>query len=180
MTARRPLAVGWAWLAGAGVVLAMADDPIRVTPVVADGAVSVSFAAPTVFSDDTRAVVQTGLPVTFTYTIELKRPSFFIDDTLVRATVSSAVKLDTLTGFYQVSKSHGDRVVWSERSQDEAQVRLWMTTFDNVRVQPALPLEANADYYVRVRLHASPRRTFSLWPFGRDDGSGRGDFTVIR
>ena len=58
-----------------------------------------------------------------------------------------------------------------ERSQDEAQVRTWMTTFDNVRVEPQIPLEANADYYVRVRLHASPRRTFSLWPFGRDDGT---------
>ena len=180
MIAPRPLAIAWTWLASAGVVLALVDDPIRVTPVVADRAVSVSFVAPTVFSDDTHAVVQTGLPVTFTYTIELRRPSFLMDDTLVRATVSSAVKLDTLTGFYQVSKSHGDRVIWSERSQDEAQVRVWMTTFDNIRVEPALPLEPNADYYVRVRLHASPRRTFSLWPFGRDDGSGRADFTVIR
>ena len=166
-------------LVGAGALRAAADDPIKVTPVVAERAVSVSFAAPAVFSDDMRAVVQTGLPVTFTYTIELKRPSFFIDDTLLRATVTSAVKLDTLTGFYQVSKSHGERVIWSERTQDEAQVRAWMTTFDNVRVEPAV-LEANADYYVRVRLHASPRRTFSLWPFGRDDGSGRADFTVIR
>ena len=179
MTRGGVLAAAVAWLAGAGVLVAVAADPIRVTTVVADRGVSVSFTAPTAFSDDTRALVQTGLPVTFTYTIELKRPSFFMDDMLVRATVSSAVKLDTLTGFYQVSKSHGERVIWSERTQDEAQVRAWMTTFDNVRVEPAV-LEANADYYVRVRLHASPRRTFSLWPFGRDDGSGRADFTVIR
>ena len=179
MTRRRALAAAVAWVAGAGVLLAVAADPIRVTTVVNDRAVSVSFAAAGAFSDDARAVVQTGLPVTFTYTIELKRPSFFFDDTLVRLAVSSTVKLDTLTGFYQVSKTHGDRVVWSERTQDEAQVRTWMTTFDNVRIEPA-PLEANADYYVRVRLHASPRRTFSLWPFGRDDGSGRADFTVIR
>ena len=48
MIARRPLAIGWTWLAGAGVVLALVDDPIRVTPVVADRAVSVSFVAPTV------------------------------------------------------------------------------------------------------------------------------------
>ena len=46
--------------------------------------------------------------------------------------------------------------------------------------EPSEPLEANADYYVRVRLRMSPRRTFSIWPFGRDDGSGRKDFTFIR
>jgi hypothetical protein len=55
-----------------------------------------------------------------------------------------------------------------------------MTTFERVPLQPGEPLEPNADYYVRVRLHASPKRTFSLWPWGRDDGSGRADFTFIR
>ena len=55
-----------------------------------------------------------------------------------------------------------------------------MTSFDSVPLEPSEPLEPNADYYVRVRLRASPRRTFSLWPFGRDDGSGRADFTFIR
>ena len=33
-------------------------------------------------------------------------------------------------------------------------------------LEPTEPLEANADYYVRVRLRMSPRRTFSIWPVG--------------
>jgi hypothetical protein len=63
---------------------------------------------------------------------------------------------------------------------DEPQLRICMPTFDSESLLPGDPLEANADYYVRVRLHATPKRTFSLWPWGRDDGSGRTDFTFIR
>jgi hypothetical protein len=31
-----------------------------------------------------------------------------------------------------------------------------------------------------VRMRTSPRRTFPLWPWGTDDGTGRADFTFIR
>ena len=71
-------------------------------------------------------------------------------------------------------------MTWSERTDKEAEVRGWMMSFDQIALEPSEPLEANADYYVRVRLRTSPRRTFSIWPFGRDDGSGRKDFTFIR
>jgi hypothetical protein len=62
-------------------------------------------------------------------------------------------------------------------------VREWMTTFDRVPLDVGGGLEANVEYYVRIRLFCTPRRTISLWsmwPFGHDDGSGRADFTFIR
>jgi hypothetical protein len=31
-----------------------------------------------------------------------------------------------------------------------------------------------------VRLRARPKPTWSIWPFGGDDASGRKDFTFIR
>ena len=58
-----------------------------------------------------------------------------------------------------------------------------MTTFDKVELDPSPALEANVEYYVRVRMYTSPRRTFSLWslwPWSRDSGSGRASFTFIR
>jgi hypothetical protein len=30
-----------------------------------------------------------------------------------------------------------------------------------------------------VRLRASPKRTFSFWPWGGDDSVGRADFTFL-
>ena len=59
-------------------------------------------------------------------------------------------------------------------------MRGWATAFEGVELGASGALQPNADYYLQVRLRTTPRLTFSLWPFGRDDGSGRKDFTFIR
>jgi Domain of unknown function (DUF4390) len=159
----------------------MVTSDVAVTPVVAEGHVFASFTAPSAFTDDAEAVVQSGLLLTFTFTVELRRPStIWFDHTVGETTVAASVKYDTLTGQYQVSKQRDGRVVWSEQTDQESNVRAWMTAFDQVPIDPTEPLQSNADYYLQVRLHTSPRRTFSIWPWGRDDGSGRADFTFIR
>lgn len=166
-------------LALAGVTVAAAD--VKVATVVADGRVYVSFAAPWAYSSDARAVVKSGLPLSCVFSVELKRSSLWFDHTVASATVTSSAKLDTLTGTYQVSKQQDDKVIWSDRTDQEDQMRLWLTQFDRISIGPRDPLEPNAEYYVQVRLHLSPHRTFSLWPpWGHDDGSGRADFTFIR
>jgi hypothetical protein len=55
-----------------------------------------------------------------------------------------------------------------------------MTTFERVPLVSADGLEPNVEYYIRVHLRATPRRTFSIWPWAGDDGAGRADFTNIR
>jgi hypothetical protein len=160
---------------------APAAATIAVTPVVTDGRVLASFSAPGAFGSDVREVIRSGLVCTFTFTVELRRPSsVWLDRTLGSLVVASSVKFDNLTGVYQVSKSQDGHVVWSERTQDDSAVRTWMTTFDQVALVPAEPLEANADYYVRVRMQASPRRTLPIWPWSGDAATGRADFTFIR
>jgi len=180
--ARRLAKAAGRWLAvltllGATAVL----EPIQVTPIVADGRVSASFDSPASFDADAADIVRSGLQLTFTFTLDLRRPStVWMDRTLASATVASTVKYDNLTAVYQVSKLEGGRVVWSERTQDLAQARNWMTRFDRVPLNSHEPLEANAEYYVRVRMQASPRRNFSYWPWTVDAASGRADFTFIR
>jgi Domain of unknown function (DUF4390) len=155
--------------------------PIQVTPVVADGQVSASFIAPGAFGTDVREVIRSGLLLTFTFTVELRRPSsVWLDHTLGTVTVASSVKFDNLTGAYQVSKLQEGHVVWSKRTDDDTNVRTWMTTFERVPLSADEPLEPNSEYYVRVRMQSSPKRTFSWWPWTGDAGSGRADFTFIR
>src|SRR5207253_3229259 len=82
------------------LVLTPGDDgaEIKVTPLVSEGHVSASFAAAAAFNDDSREVVKSGLPLTFTYVVELRRPStVWWDRTLGTATVSASVKFDNLT-----------------------------------------------------------------------------------
>jgi hypothetical protein len=164
----------------ATATLAAAD--VKVTTLVADGQVFTSFAVPSAYSSDARDVVKSGLPLSCVFSVQLKRSTtLWFDRTIASATVMSSVKFDTLTGTYQVSKQQDDKVIWSDRTDQEDQMRTWLTAFDRVAIAAHDPLEPNAEYYVQVRLHVTPRRTFSLWPpWGHDDGSGRADFTFIR
>ncbi|MSO48933.1 MAG: DUF4390 domain-containing protein [Acidobacteria bacterium] len=163
----------------AATVLAAAD--IRITPVVAEDRVYANFAASGAFSEPMREAVQSGLPVTLTYIAELRRSStLWFDDTVAAATVASTVKLDTLTGAYQVSKLRETMVRWAQQTQDEAEMRLWVTEFERVLLGDTSRLKTSGEYYVRVRARDSLPRGFSLWPFGRGEMSGRVELPVNR
>ena len=170
-----------AWVAAGGAVPA---DDVRVSPVVTDGRVLASFSAPTAWTADARELVQSGLVLTFSFDVELRRPSsVWLDSTLYHVALAASVKFDALTGTYQLARHRDGRVVRSEATRDERVVREWMTAFEQVPLEPETALEPNVEYYVRVRLYASPKRTFSLWslwPWSRDSGSGRASFTFIR
>jgi hypothetical protein len=177
----RRTALGGAVLWAAAVVTLAAATDVRVTPLVTDGRVLASFAVADAFSEDTEAVLDSGLVLTFAYSVELKRPmTMWFDPTLARVDVSSEGTFDTLTTTYQVSKRQDNQVVWSESTREREQALVWMTEFEGLVLEPADPLEPNGDYYVQVRLFKRPRPRFSIWPWGRDDGSGRTDFTFIR
>jgi len=180
MNTRRAWCATITWVALGAVVLALADT-IQVTPVVADGRVSASFIAPSAFDDDAQEVIQSGLLVTFTFNVELRRPStVWFDRTVAAVVVASSVKFDNLTGVYHVSKHEDGRVTWSDRTEDLETLKTWMTTFERVALTPEAPLEPNAEYYVRVGLQTSPKRTFSLWPWAGGSASGRAEFTFVR
>ena len=182
MTARAATATVLLLVLG-GLVVVGADGEVTVTPVVSGGRVLASFSAPGAWTDDARELVRGGVVVTFAFDVELRRPSMLFDSTLARVRMETRGKYDTLTNSFQVSKLRDGKLLQSSRSGQEPEVRDWMIGFQQVLLEPAEPLEPNAEYYVRVRLFASPQRTFSLsalWPFGRDDGSGRAAFTFIR
>lgn len=158
----------------------MAAD-VRITPVVAEDRVYANFAATAAFSEGVRTAVKGGLPVTLTYIAEVRRASaLWFDHTVAATTVASSVKLDTLTGAYQVSKLREGAVQWAQQTQKEDEMRLWATEFERVPLTVASRLDATGEYYVRVRARDSLPRGFSLWPWGRTEMSGRVELPVIR
>jgi hypothetical protein len=169
---------------GAVVVLwtamLMAADA-RITPVVAEDRVYANFAVSGAFSENVRTAVKGGLPVTLTYVAEVRRASsLWFDHTVAATTVASSVKLDTLTGAYQVSKLRDAKVHWAQQTQKEDEMRLWVTEFERVPLTEASRLNPTSEYYVRVRARDSLPRGFSLWPWGRTEMSGRVELPVIR
>lgn len=178
---RQRLTTAWVWIAFVAALAVVSADSIRITPVVADDKVMATFAVPSVFTSEVREAVQSGMPVTLTFTAELRRTAtLWFDQTLASADVASAVKFDTLTSTYQVSKLRAGTVHWSQQTQKEDEMRLWMTEFERITLQDLRALSANGEYYIRVRARDSLPRGFSLWPFGRPEVSGRAELPAGR
>ena len=166
------------------VAVVHAATTIRVRAVTNQGRVLVSFEASGAWTIEAREALASGSVVSFQYAVELRRPSTLWRDTvLARLSLVASGKLDTLTGAYTVSRYKDGRVLRVDSRRQEEEVRDWLTNFENFEIEPESELKVNTDYYVQVRLYTAPRATISVWsvlPFGRDDGSGRGEFTYIR
>ena len=174
MTAARVLLLAFA-------VAGLPPDAIRVTPLVRDGELLVSFSAPGAVTDELREAIRTGMVVTFTYDVSLRQGAFlWFDRTLADAEVAANVRFDNLTRTYHVTRMVDGRVFWSQSSAREDEVRGWLTEFDRLKLFAAGSLQPNAEYAIDIRARISPRRAWTLWPFGRHDATGRAPFTYIR
>jgi hypothetical protein len=158
-----------------------AADDIRVTPLVRDGKLLVSFSAPAAVTAELREAIRSGMVITFTYDVSLRQGAFlWWDRVLADAEVAASVRYDNLTRTYHVTRMIDGRVIWSESSASEEQVRGWLTEFNQLTPFAAASLQANSEYTIEIRARISPRRAWSLWPFGRHDATGRAPFTYIR
>ena len=173
-------------LAGIAVLalqaLGQAAQAIQVTPLVRDGRVYVSFQLSDAFdNEDIRAAVHSGLEITFTYDIELRRSaSVWLDRTLESSTVIAGVRYDNLAHRYQVTLTADGRVEVSRTLDREDRVREFLTRFDRLDLFNRVRLEPNAEYYVRVRARTTPRNASFVWPWQGTDVAGLAKFTFLR
>jgi hypothetical protein len=71
------------------------------------------------------------------------------------------------------------RVEDARPTEDQDAVRRWLTRFDDVPLSMTSTLEANGEYYVRVRARARPRNSWFFWPWDRSIVLGHAKFTFI-
>lgn len=173
------------WLAAlvvtllAGVSGVAAADGLKVVPLVRDGHVLVSCELADGFTDEVRAVIQSGLQTTFTYRIELRlKVPAWVDRTVASAVVSATVEYDSLTRRHTVTRTLDGRVEESRVIDDEAEVRRWLTTFDRMPLFSTTRLEPNREYYLLVSARARPRNAPSFWPWDSSP-NGSAKFTFI-
>ena len=158
-----------------------ADTPeIVVTPIARDGQVLVSFELSDGFTTDVRDAIQSGLATTFSYEVELRRATAtWFDRTVAAVTIATTVRFDNLTRRYQLSKTVDGRMEAAQPADNFDRVKEWMTKFEHVPLSRTSTLEANGEYYVRVRAHTQPRNAWFLWPWDRASVLGRAKFTFI-
>lgn len=168
-------------LALLAVVSPHADSrALNVTPIAREGQVLVSFELSDGITPEVKDAIQSGLPTTFSYQIDVSRgTSGWFDRTLASVTVAATVRFDNLTRRYQLSRTVDGRVGDTKPTEDQEMMRRWMTRFEQVPVVATAALENNGEYAVRVRAQARPHNTLFLWPWDRGTISGDAKFTFI-
>jgi hypothetical protein len=177
------LVAGLALLATARVSVPAADPVALVVKSLAkDGRVLVSFTLVNGFTSELQAAIRSGMAATITYEIELRRGgTLWFDRTVATSTVTASVRYDNLTRQYRLSRTVEGRGEEPRLTEDEAEVREWMTAFKQLSVFSTQALEANAEYYVRVRARTRPRvNWFLFWPWEHGAPTGEARFTLIQ
>jgi uncharacterized protein DUF4390 len=149
-----------------------------------------SYALKGAFSDEIREQIASGLPITFSYYLEVarRRPLWF-DKVLSRRTITTTATYDTLTHQYSLSKRVNDEVAETSVAVSEAEMMRWMTTLERVRLADPTSLEGAEDDSLYVRVKSRIQRRFILFFIPWDvetgwekvrlslsaEGTGRGD-----
>jgi hypothetical protein len=171
------LALGAFVLVGAAQASA---QTIQVTPLTREDHVLVTFRLTDAFTEEVRAAIHSGLPITFVYDVQLKRGvSLWLDRTIDSATVTATVRYDPLTRRYLLTRREDGRIDRTQTVEREEAVHQWLTEFERLPLFSASSLEANAEYYLRVRAHTTPRNTAFVWPWGSDI-AGLAKFTFLK
>lgn len=153
---------------------------IDVTPLARDGELLVSFEVRDAFTSDVEAAIQSGLPTSFTYDVDLRRGSAtWVDRTIATARVVVTVRFDNLTRRYQVSLVQDGRVEQARVTEDLDAVRRWCSEFARLPLFSTRGLEANAEYYIRVRGRTKPRNNMFSLPWDRTAAAGSAKFTFL-
>jgi hypothetical protein len=144
-------------------VLVYAQESLRIVPIVSKDDVVVSFESAQAYTDEVRAAISSGLRTTFTYEVELRMmvPAW-VDRTVASSVVTLSDEYDNLTRRHKLSRTIDGRVEQASVTDDEAEVKQWLTSVSRLPLIRASRLDQNHDYYVRIRARIRPRGTSLL------------------
>ena len=87
--------------------------------------------------------------------------------------------LVTLMRLHSLARAVDGRLEANRATKDEAEARRWLTALDSAPLFRTAELEANTEYYVRVRARAKPPHSLIFWPWDRGLVSMNANFTFI-
>ena len=140
----------WGWFL---VATAMAESPsvVNVSVGTTGNYVTMDAALLNGFTEEIREAVESGVPMTMTFNIELRKEVSLWADSLVRAnTVSHTVQYDSLKKAYRFSEV-GKNVKRSIITRKPHQYQKLMLSLKNIPLAPIYQLDPKEKYYVRVK-----------------------------
>jgi hypothetical protein len=159
----RSFAAGVFLLSLSAVAFPARDPHIEELSAVANGpAISVHFTLADAFhSDETTQTLQSGLPTSFTYVVEIfrDRPNWF-DEGVGRSRIEVIATFNSVTREYLLNYRRDRRLVRSETFSDVEALEKRMTTID----EPDLfDIGQRRPYKIKVRVKADLRRGWLLY-----------------
>lgn len=115
------------------------------------------------FTDSMLEAIESGVPMTFTYHVELRKiEDLWADKLISSATIANTVQYDSLKKVYRFS-SAGKNVKQKVITRDRALYQKLMVTLENIPIASTYKLSPDESYYVRVKADLETDR---LWfPF---------------
>ena len=137
-----------------------AAQTLRIVPIVHNNEVLVSFEVPDGYTSDVRDAILSGLRTVFSYDVQVRmRATIWVDPLVEKATISVSDRYDNLTRQHTLTRTVDGREVNSTTTENETDVRQWLTSFDKLVICKTTKLLANRDYYVQVSARVVPDRT---------------------
>ena len=115
------------------------------------------------FTDSITEAIESGVPMTFTYQVELRQENAILKDSLVSSnTIKHKVRYDSLKKIYRFSEI-GKGVKRRIATRNKENYQDLMLTLDNIPIGSVRRLPPNEKYYIRVKADLETDR---LWfPF---------------
>lgn len=155
---------------------------LQVAPLTRGDEVLVSFKLAQEPTEEIRSAIHSGLTVSLVYKVDLRRgSSVWFDRTIDSKVVTATVRFDNLTKKYDVRRTIDGRIDRADSMEREDAAWAWLTNqFERLPLFRSESLEVNAEYYIRVRAHTTPRIMSFVWPWQADDVVGLAKFTFMR
>lgn len=101
--------------------------------------------------DDITETIKSGIPIAFTYYVELHRKKAVWFDTMVLSkTIKNTVKYDNLKKEYKLTQAV-DQEIKESMSKDIHKVKQWMRRLSKVKIAGYNELEYDKTYYLKVK-----------------------------
>jgi hypothetical protein len=139
----------------AAAVITRAAEAVRITPILSEQKVLVSFELTDAYNDAIRQSIGSGLRTTFSFDVAL-RVMAWVDRTIATVVVSTSDQYDNLTRQHKLTKTVDGRTIDSTVTDSETVARDWLTTWKRLTLCDTSKLDPTRDYYVRVSARARP------------------------
>jgi hypothetical protein len=153
---------------------------VDLTPVIKRGRILVSFRLTGAFTEDIERAIASGLPISFRYTVELKKVrTLWVNKRIAKREILTTVIYDNLTERYKLSREVDGELHGTEVVSDPVAMRRFMAEFEALDLFDVSLLEPNGEYYLRVKGVMKDRNLFLFIPWDIGSGWEKAYFTFL-